>query len=198
MELSFQYIEDFHETIMGFCNCIYTSEGGTHLTGFKTAYTSLMNSYARELGISLKDIVRNVSRIRQVEHRLEVKKINGLTFIDDAFNSNPVGSSMALDVLSMMPERRVIVTPGMIDLGAKEDEINYEFGKKMLDKADLVVLVGEKQTKQILRGLTDSGFDAEKILVVKTVREAFRYIYANMNANDTILLENDLPDAFNV
>ena len=144
---------------------------------------------ARELGISLKDIVRNVSRIRQVEHRLEVKKINGLTFIDDAFNSNPVGSSMALDVLSMMPERRVIVTPGMIDLGAKEDEINYEFGKKML---------GEKQTKQILRGLTDSGFDAEKILVVKTVREAFRYIYANMNANDTILLENDLPDAFNV
>ena len=153
---------------------------------------------ARELGISLKDIVRNVSRIRQVEHRLEVKKINGLTFIDDAFNSNPVGSSMALDVLSMMPERRVIVTPGMIDLGAKEDEINYEFGKKMLDKADLVILVGEKQTKQILRGLTDSGFDAEKILVVKTVREAFRYIYANMNANDTILLENDLPDAFNV
>ncbi len=153
---------------------------------------------ARELGISLKDIVRNVSRIRQVEHRLEVKKINGLTFIDDAFNSNPVGSSMALDVLSMMPERRVIVTPGMIDLGTKEDEINYEFGKKMLDKADLVILVGEKQTKQILRGLTDSGFDAEKILVVKTVREAFRYIYANMNANDTILLENDLPDAFNV
>ena len=54
MEMCFQYIEDFHETIMGFCNCIYTSEGGTHLTGFKTAYTMLMNSYARELNV-LKD-----------------------------------------------------------------------------------------------------------------------------------------------
>lgn len=51
IELAFQYVEDFHENIMGFCNCIYTSEGGTHLTGFKTAFTSLINSYARELGV---------------------------------------------------------------------------------------------------------------------------------------------------
>ncbi|MCR4634529.1 MAG: UDP-N-acetylmuramoyl-tripeptide--D-alanyl-D-alanine ligase [Erysipelotrichaceae bacterium] len=153
---------------------------------------------ARELGIDLKQIARNVSNIRQVEHRLEVKKINGLTFIDDAFNSNPVGSKMALDVLSMMPQRRVIVTPGMIDLGEKEDEINYSFGEYMLNKADLVILVGEKQTKKILQGLLDSGFPEEDILVVKTVREAFDYIYGNLTYSDTILLENDLPDAFNV
>jgi len=153
---------------------------------------------AKELGIDMKQIVRNVSGIRQVEHRLEVKKINGLTFIDDAFNSNPVGSKMALDVLSLMPYRRVIVTPGMIDLGEKEDEINYSFGQYMLNKADIVILVGEKQTRKILEGLKDSGYPEENILVVKTVREAFAYIYANMNSNDTILLENDLPDAFNV
>ena len=153
---------------------------------------------AMELGIDLKQIVRNVSKIRQVEHRLEVKKINGFTFIDDAFNSNPVGSKMALDVLSMMPQRRVIVTPGMIDLGEKEDEINYSFGQYMPDKADLVILVGEKQTRKILQGLLDSGFPEEDILVVKTVREAFDYIYKNLTYSDTILLENDLPDAFNV
>ncbi|MBR5342117.1 MAG: UDP-N-acetylmuramoyl-tripeptide--D-alanyl-D-alanine ligase [Erysipelotrichaceae bacterium] len=151
-----------------------------------------------ELGISLKDIVKNVKNIHQVEHRLEVKKINGYTFIDDAFNSNPVGSKMALDVLEMMPGKRVIVTPGMIDLGEKEDEINKEFGSYMLDKADHVILVGELQTKAVLEGLKEAGFKEKNITVVKTVREAFDYVYRNFSVKDTILLENDLPDAFNV
>lgn len=51
IEVAFQYTTDFHETILGFCNNIYNSEGGTHLTGFKTAFTSVMNSYAKQLGI---------------------------------------------------------------------------------------------------------------------------------------------------
>ena len=54
VEVAFQYTSEFHENIMGFCNNIYNSEGGTHLTGFKTAFTTIINSYARELGI-LKD-----------------------------------------------------------------------------------------------------------------------------------------------
>ena len=50
VECAFQYIRDFREEIMGFCNNIYNSEGGTHLTGFKTAFTQVINGYARELG----------------------------------------------------------------------------------------------------------------------------------------------------
>jgi len=153
---------------------------------------------AMELGIDIEDIVRNVKKIKQVEHRLEVRKINGFTFIDDAFNSNPVGSKMALDVLSMMDKQRVIVTPGMIDLGEKEDEINREFGAYMKDKADKVILVGEKQTRMIMEGLIESGFHREDIIVTENVRQAFDYVYRNFSTKDTILLENDLPDAFNV
>lgn len=153
---------------------------------------------AREMGMKMSDIVKNVKRIRQVEHRLEIRKINGYTFIDDAFNSNPVGSKMALDVLSMMPGKRVIVTPGMIDLGEKQYEINREFGFYMKGKADEVLLVGEKQTEPILEGLKESGFAQEDIKVFRNVREAFDYVYRNCSVKDTILLENDLPDAFNV
>ena len=51
VEGAFQYINEFHENVLGFCNNIYNSEGGTHLTGFKTAFTSIINNYARELGI---------------------------------------------------------------------------------------------------------------------------------------------------
>ena len=50
VEAAFQYIRDFREEILGFCNNIYNSEGGTHLTGFKTAFTQVINGYARELG----------------------------------------------------------------------------------------------------------------------------------------------------
>ena len=153
---------------------------------------------AIELGISIKDIVKNVKNVKQVEHRLQVRKINNFTFIDDAFNSNPVGSKMALDVLSMMPGKRVIVTPGMIDLGEKQDEINKEFGSYMLGKADYVYLVGEKQTVKILEGLKKAGFDEKKIKVFFNVSEAIDDVYRSFSQKDTILLENDLPDAFNV
>ena len=51
VEVAFQYINEFRENVLGFCNNIYNAEGGTHLTGFKTTFTSVMNSYARELGI---------------------------------------------------------------------------------------------------------------------------------------------------
>ena len=51
MEVAFQYINEFRENVLGFCNNIYNAEGGTHLTGFKTTFTSVMNNYARELGV---------------------------------------------------------------------------------------------------------------------------------------------------
>ena len=51
MEAAFQFTSEFHENVLGFCNNIYNSEGGTHLTGFKTVFTTVMNNYARDLGI---------------------------------------------------------------------------------------------------------------------------------------------------
>ena len=153
---------------------------------------------ALELGIDEKTVVRNVAAVRQIEHRLQVRKINGFTFIDDSFNANPVGSKRALDVLALMDGQRVIVTPGMIDLGARQEELNKEFGAYMKDKADQVILVGEKQSKPIYEGLEESGFVMENVRVVSDVREAFAYVYSHFSGKDTILLENDLPDAFNV
>lgn len=151
---------------------------------------------ARHLGVEWNVICRAARTMKQVEHRLELKTINGYRFIDDAFNANPSGSAMALDVLSMMPETRFIVTPGMIDLGPKQEEVNRHFGELMKDKTDYVVLVGEQQTRPILEGLKNSGFDMDHVLVVATVKEAFAFVYRTATPKDTILLENDLPDAF--
>lgn len=152
---------------------------------------------ARHLGVSWNVIQRAAKQMKQVEHRLELKKINGYRFIDDAFNANPTGSAMALEVLSMMPNQRIIVTPGMIDLGEKQYEINKHFGTLMKDKADTVVLVGRNQTKPIYEGLQEAGFPMNNVVVMDTEKEAFAYIWKHAAPVDTILLENDLPDAFN-
>ena len=160
--------------------------------------TNLLTAIALavEMNVEPKYIVKNVKTVKQIEHRLEIKQINNFTFIDDAFNANPVGCKRSLDVLELMPGKRVIVTPGLIDLGEKENDYNYEFGSYMKDKADFVILVGEKQTEYIYKGLTDSQYDMKKVLVVKNAKQALDYVYKNFTSKDTILLENDLPDAF--
>ena len=151
---------------------------------------------ARELNTPWETIQRAAKTMKQVEHRLELKIINQRRFIDDAFNSNPVGAKMALDVLSMMPNKRFIVTPGMIDLGKQQETYNKEFGKQMKDRVDVVILVGKVQTKPIYEGLEEVGFNMDSVYVVDTVKEAFGLVYAQATPQDTILLENDLPDAF--
>ena len=152
---------------------------------------------ATQLGISWEQTIKAVKAIRYIEHRLELKKINGYTFIDNAFNSNPSGAKMSLEVLSRMAGQRIIVTPGMIDLGKKQDEINYDFGANMINNVDQVILVGAKQTQAIYQGLIDSSFPTDKIAICDTVQEAFSKVYEIASYEDTILLENDLPDAFN-
>ena len=151
----------------------------------------------RELGLSWELLQKAVSNVNYVEHRLQLKKINGFNYIDNAFNSNPEGARMSLEVLKLMPNHRYIVTPGMIDLGVKQHELNKQFGTQMKDNVDTVLLIGRKQTLPIYEGLKESGFDMEQVVVLDTVKEAFKYIESHANKDDIILLENDLPDAFN-
>lgn len=170
----------------------------THLLGELNILNILCSiAVARHLEIPWEAIRRGVRQMKQVEHRLEQRIINGRMFIDDAFNSNPSGSAMALDVLAMMPGRRVVVTPGMIELGDQQEAINREFGARMKGRADDVILVGSHQTKPILEGLKLAGFDMDHVSVVDKVTEAFDIVYRITTPEDTILLENDLPDAFN-
>ncbi len=150
----------------------------------------------KQLGIDWQRLQKAVAMTRHVEHRLEVKKMGGYTIIDNAFNSNPVSAKNSLEVLKMMPGRRIIITPGMIELGDQEDYHNHKFGTQMIGHADEVILVGKTQTAAIVDGLKQSGFDMGCVHVVTSIKEAFAWVYKNASTSDTILLENDLPDAF--
>lgn len=151
----------------------------------------------RELGITWEKLQTAVRNVKFIEHRLELKTINGRTFIDNAFNSNPEGANMSLKVLSLMPNKRYIITPGMIDLGEIQEQENYKFGYNMKGRVDVAILVGVNQTKPIHNGLLEAGFNTNNIFIFDTVKEALAYVYQVSSADDIILLENDLPDAFN-
>jgi len=113
------------------------------------------------MGLSLEEIAKGISKIESVEHRLQlIDPGTGVLVIDDAFNSNPDGAKAALNVLGSFSDRRkIIVTPGMIELGAREEEENEKFGENIARVCDVVLLVGKKRTAPIYRGLVRLEFN---------------------------------------
>lgn len=173
----------------------------TKLLGKHNVYNILAAiALGREFGISIHELQQAVRGVMPVEHRLELKRLGNFYQIDDAYNSNPVGAKGAVEVLGMMPGIKVVVTPGMIELGKMEDKYNKKFGEQIAEHADYVVLIGEKHTKPIYEGLMNKGFDKDNIIVYNDVREAYQFIHSltiNTKKDVYALFENDLPDTYN-
>ena len=180
-------------------------KGDTKEYAFETKLLGKANIYnilsaialAKELGIPIDQIALGVKKVNTIEHRLELKKYGDVTIIDDAYNSNPVGSKMALEVLDMMPGKKIIVTPGMIELGAEQYERNMQFGEYIADVCDEVILVGEEQTRPIVAGLKNKKYKEQHIHMIQDVKLAFPLIDELKKGQTFALLENDLPDIFN-
>ena len=173
----------------------------TKLLGNHNVYNILASiALAIEFDINMDDIIDSVSRVNQIEHRLELKKLGNFYQIDDAYNSNPVGASNACQILGKMPGIKIVVTPGMIELGDKEYELNKEFGEEIAGVADYVILIGEKRTKAIKEGILTKGYDKNRIVVYNDVRASYGFIRDIACKSDEdvyALFENDLPDTYN-
>lgn len=150
------------------------------------------------LGVPEDKIRIAVEDIEQVEHRLNVRHTpGGITIIDDAFNSNPSGSKMAVDVLSgFKTGRRIIVTPGMIELGDRQPELNTELGRHIAGNVDMAVIVGHYNREALLKGLAEGEMPEDKVKVVDSFAESQTFLAGYMQPGDTVLYENDLPDSF--
>ncbi|HOO78760.1 MAG TPA: UDP-N-acetylmuramoyl-tripeptide--D-alanyl-D-alanine ligase [Lachnospiraceae bacterium] len=152
---------------------------------------------ANTLGIPLKELKVPVRRIQPVAHRLQMLERGNVTIIDDAYNSNPVGSKAAVETLKMFDGLRILVTPGMVELGEKEAEYNHKFGTYAASCCDYVLLIGKEHTKPIYEGLMEKGYSKERCLTYDTLEEALAYAYTiKEDGHKFILLENDLPDNY--
>lgn len=155
-------------------------------------------AYANGTGIPLDKLVLPVRRISAVPHRLQLlDKGGGVTFIDDAYNSNPNGCRAALGVLKLFDACRILVTPGMVELGEKQEELNYEFGGEAAEVCDYIVLVGKTQTVPIYNGIKDKGYDMSRVYVADSLGDGLAKVQAyQTDKKKIVLLENDLPDNY--
>jgi UDP-N-acetylmuramoyl-tripeptide--D-alanyl-D-alanine ligase len=151
------------------------------------------------VGMPIDAIATGLATVEPPEHRLATipNPRAGIIVIDDAYNSNPAGAAAALEVLGAHPaRRRILVTPGMVELGDEEDALNERFGRQAADVCDHVILVGPERTKPIGRGLRAAGFDDDAITVVRDIGGATEALAGLTRAGDVILFENDLPDMY--
>ena len=194
---------------------IVSEKGSTFTLGYKDgqtieATTRLLGEHnisnilagvavAKVLGLSLEDIAHRINKIEPIPHRLQlITPGTGVTIIDDAFNSNPVSSKAALEVLSKFKEgRKIIITPGMIELGEDEEKENEQFGRNIAKVCDFAILVGPKRTKPIQNGIMKQGFKSENMFVVDTLDHATQVLQKLTRPKDVVLFENDLPDNYN-
>jgi len=153
---------------------------------------------ALQFEISFKEVIRALAALSPVEHRLQlIKGANGITYLDDAYNSNPIGASVALEVLGMMSGSKFLVTPGFVELGKIEYSENQELGRKAASVCDHVFLVGGPQRAEpIIKGLEEKQFDMSHVLVFDRLDQAREKLREMVKPDDWVLFENDLPDTY--
>ncbi len=151
---------------------------------------------AARLGLSLGEIASGIAKIEKVPHRLELLESGGVKIIDDSYNSNPDGVRAAIATVSEFSGRKIIVTPGIVELGEKEEEENFRFGEEIASAFDVAVIVGSPVSEHIKNGLEKAGFSSENIYAANSLSEAKDVLVKIKAEGDVVLFENDLPDNY--
>lgn len=149
-----------------------------------------------EVGLELDAIVEAVARMEPSPHRLQCMRDPGrnVTIIDDSYNANPEGAREALNVLERMEgDRRLLITPGIVELGDLEWEANFEFGVHAAAVCDLVLLQTTAPARAVAAGLESAGFPSGQIAFVGLSSELDQVLRAQVRPGDVILFENDAP-----
>jgi len=153
---------------------------------------------ARVLGMPLDEIALRVASLEPAEHRLQRRVLpGGVTVIDDAYSANPIGAQNALNVLSLYRNgRRVLITPGMVELGPLQDEENRKLGWQAAQVCTDIILVGAEQTRPIQQGVRQAAFPEDRLQIFDTREEAIAWFNTALQPGDTVLFLNDLPDTY--
>lgn len=172
-----------------FCSKITTNLLGTH----NVTNILLASALAIKLNIKPENIVEAISNLKPTPHRLEYLKSH-INILDDSYNCSLPSAKEAINVLTSTEHKKMIVTPGIIEGGKNQFELNFKLGK-MCKNLDYVVIVGNTNKKAILYGIKSQNYKC-KIFTCKSLDESKRY-FKLLNSNDCLLLLNDLPDDYN-
>ena len=157
----------------------------------------LAAAVAYKLGLTPEEIAMGVNRIPAQKHRLELLPNNkNIVIIDDSYNSNEDGTRAAMAVLDTFKGRKIVLTPGLVELGKMENVVNMEFGKTLSKHADIVIVIGKHNAEMLISGLLGGGFPKENILFAKSLNKGNTLLNGIVHEGDVVLFENDLPDNY--
>ena len=158
----------------------------------------LASAVAYKIGLTPKEIATAINRLRSIGHRLELLPNNkNIVIIDDSYNSNVDGIDAAMEVLDTFKGRKIVLTPGLVELGKIESVANFELGKKLANHADIVIVIGKHNAEMIINGLLESGMDRANIKFASSLNKGNKILNEIMQEGDVVLFENDLPDNYN-
>jgi UDP-N-acetylmuramoyl-tripeptide--D-alanyl-D-alanine ligase len=152
---------------------------------------------AHKLGVTVEDIAAKIAELSPTPHRLElVKAANGVLILDDSYNASVGGTVAALEVLALFKGQKVVMTPGLVEMGARAEEENFKLGARLAKVADKVIIVNELNKQSIHDGLVSQGFAEGNIYFAKTLQDAKGIYSGFLKPGDVLLIENDLPDNY--
>jgi len=172
--------------------------GLTRLLGLPLLSNVLASfTMACALGTDPEYVLAVIRNLEPQKNRLQLIREDHTMVLNDAYNSNPIGFAAALDVLAALPgQRKILVTPGMIELGPRQEEENRAIGRKAAAVCDLVLLVGDTNREALLQGLQEGGLREDHVFVCDHRDKALSHLGGIRSEGDIVLLENDLPDLY--
>ncbi len=157
----------------------------------------LCASVALDMGVSLYELQSAIGKLVPSAHRLAlVPSGNSIIVIDDAYNGCVEGAKAALDTIKQFNSKKIVITPGLVELGKEEFNCNFEFGRQMASVCDYVIINGVVNYDALSAGLEFGGFDKSKILRAGSIKQAIEVMQQFATAGDVVLFENDLPDNY--
>ncbi len=148
------------------------------------------------LGIKCEDIEKAIEELECSKHRLELVKNNFCTIIDDSYNSNILGAQEALNVLSKFEGVKIVVTPGLVELGAEQSKANFNLGGQIADVADYIIIMNNVNKNELLSGAISHNFERSHIFFADS-RKKQKEVLSQLSIKDSVVLfENDLPDNY--
>ena len=162
------------------------------------------------LGVEPEAIAGRLGDLGSADHRLQAATAaSGVAILDDTYNSNPAGAAEALAALEAIPVggapdggapdgrgRRVVVTPGMVELGRRQFEENRRFGAAIAGVADHLVVVGRTNRRALLAGVASVPDPGVGVTLAAHRDQAVGWVRANLGPGDAVVYENDLPDHY--
>jgi UDP-N-acetylmuramoyl-tripeptide--D-alanyl-D-alanine ligase len=172
--------------------------GGEHIgdvdPGLPPTNVACAVAAALEVGVPAAVVGERLAGLKPADNRLTATiGAGGFTILDDTYNANPAGAALALRRLAAGSGKRVLVTPGMVELGPRQYEENKALAASAQQAATHVVVVGHTNRRALLDGLAQGP---ARVVTVETRDRAVAWVKANCGMGDTVLYENDLPDHF--